>query len=400
MKSFSLRNMFTTGVVVLFSISLAFGKYNPFGVTSSADEDAGIGFGQLMTVLLIPLLYINKNKCKKLRLPFYDWKQPLVTFYFISLVIVVMLASSLTLGLIVSWIKLFMGVLVCVLLPYTFNDKRILHYSLFSFSIACGIICVLAVSGLLGSLVEVRNGRLLLWGENPNSTSTRWVLAVLYITNFVVFNPLNKGKYRYILLVLLLPLMMMIMMSGSRGSFIIALFCVFINIYFLGKNSPKLFFLMGILLGGLTMYLIGNFDNSSYSLFDRFNTYADSSEDIRTQLMEASFTIFLSNPILGVGQYDYLLEMNKLGYHLYVHNLYMHVLTICGVVGFIPFAIFIIKLLCGTYKVIKENSIPFIILCYMLLIAYKTGGILTYLFMWFVFGVVASMVNNTMRERR
>ena len=78
----------------------------------------------------------------------------------------------------------------------------------------------------------------------------------------------------------------------------------------------------------------------------------------------------------------------------------MHVLTICGVVGFIPFAIFIIKLLCGTYKVIKENSIPFIILCYMLLIAYKTGGILTYLFMWFVFGVVASMVNNTMRERR
>lgn len=191
------------------------------------------------------------------------------------------------------------------------------------------------------------------------------------------------------------PLFMMIMMSGSVGSFVIVIIGISLSFITVIKKKPSVAILVIVCLCMLFYYLLSNFDTDSFSLYDRYITKVENGEeDIRTQLLKASWNVFCDYPILGCGQVDYISEMMKYGQDHYAHNVYMHVLTINGILGIIPFLLFTYKLFRGALGVVRKNGFAFVLFCFMALIASKTGGALTYLFMWYVFGLIAALVNN------
>ena len=385
-------------LVILFVTSLALGTFNPF--YRSQSEDGGIGLANIMTIIVLPILLKKYGGTFKSMLVFNDWQSPLIVFYCISLISVLIMASSITMGLIIDWVKLLMGIMICILLPSVYRNKTILNLSLLSYSITCSIICTLILAGSLSSYHEVHHGRLWLWGENPNSTSTRWVLAVIYIVNIVVENPLKIGKWRFMLLPAIIPLVMLIMMSGSRGSFVIAIIAITMSLLtVIRKNIGITIAMIGVAYIIFT-FIVSNFDVASYSLFDRFveNSISDE-DDIRNKLLKASWKVFCDYPIIGCGQVDYISEMMKYGHDHYVHNVFIHVLTINGILGFIPLIFFTYILFKGSLSVVRKNGLALVLFCYMILIANKTGGALTYIFMWFVYGLVAALVNNVLEDK-
>lgn len=225
-------------LLFLFSSLLALGNLNPF-VPYTTDEDTSLGLTQIFTVVLVPYLLWKYKGHYYNSLLFKGWQKWLVLFWIISFLISLFLSQTSSLGLYAYWGKIFIDIIICILLPISFKNKRVLYYSLFFFSISCVILSLLIFTGLLSSMIDVHNGRLWLWGENPNSSSGRWAVATIYIIYFCIYNPLSWNKYRYLFVIGVFPLLLLIVMSGSRGSLLITTLCL-ILLFFKSINKSFL----------------------------------------------------------------------------------------------------------------------------------------------------------------
>lgn len=279
----------------------------------------------------------------------------------------------------------------CVSSYYFLENRRVLINCVLIYSITLSIVALLTQLGFWGDDAVLEKGRLILFNENPNSYSIRAVLALFSMIYLIFENPLSWSKIRFALLLLFPSLIYLVLVSGSRGSFVIfimgvLLFTIFSPISF--KFKTLVFIIMFIAFLFMSVYII----NNDY-LYDRLivSTYEGQLAG-RGDIWNNALDIFKDNIWLGVGEIGYLREMYiRFSETRDAHNLFIYLLTCSGLMGVILFLSFVFSLLLNAMRARKESVFPLTILIAVILLMAKTGGVLTYLVMWYFIAIVNAL---------
>ena len=388
-------SIYNSVFIIIFSGVLALGTWNPFvPVSSFENADSGFGIAQIVSVFFIMYLFLRKNISSIIM---NRWSNVLYTFFTVfSLTTLLCNLNEISLSTIIFLFKFLLVILLCLQLPKLFVENRnYVYISIYVFSIVSSIIAVLFWCGLLEQYITINQGRFSLFGENPNSTSARFSLAFILLLHVILKNPFFWSKKRFFQLVLLMPLINIVLASGSRGSFIILVISTFLYLILFPQkkaiNKVLIISFLGVALVGGGIFILSK--NSDYSILERLlDTYTTGNDAGRDQLNNYALNIWLDSPIVGEGTICFVNEMRiQFGETRTVHNLYFYILATSGIIGFVSFMYFIYNLLCDSLVVRKQEPISLVILLFMLLMAYKTGGALTYMLMWYVFAIIISL---------
>ena len=383
-------------LLVLFSIATALGSFNPFG---GRDIDSYGNSSSPLTLVIqgifILSLFFIKGYVRFLRTEY----KFLCIFSFVWILSSIFFEySEISFNLILNIVKLILCIVLFYHLPQLFiHSPRLLIWSIVSFSLTCSLIALAFSIGLLDSYVIWSNGRVFIFNENPNSTSTRMVFSCVIIVYLVFQNPLGWSKQRFLLLPLLFPLLFCIMASGSRGSFIVLFSCLAMYIILAPTNRPFLKFMsIGISVIFIGCAIVKISKSEDFSMLERLSESIDHNSDGgRTKLSSAALNIFMDNPIIGTGSVGFTKIMKEeYGLDRTVHNLYWYIAATSGIVGFLSFMAFILCMLKRAWHVRRKDPLSIVLLFGMLLIASKTGGALTYMTMWYMFSISMSLTKS------
>ncbi len=292
-------------------------------------------------------------------------------------------------------LKMLFAFLAYYLISYLFISTKDGYNNLLIYSITC-ILLVLPFFLNIGSsdFYHFSNGRLIMYGENPNSFSARLGIAVLFFSYSLTIR--NKGLiYKLLAISAIITLLFFILLSGSRGSFAIVVFCSFIM--FVRQLSIKQIILTFIPILAIAFYVLVK-NSAEFSIFQRFETLQDKG-DSREILMGYAIDIWESYLILGCGQNGYLTEkLSRFNNPLDSHCIVTSVLAMGGIVGLFWFLRFIIINFSLVWPFRKVNALPLILFLFMFFISLKTGGIITYFLMYYIYAYSASegyLLKNT-----
>ena len=376
-------NKLLLACLLIFSFFLAFGSYDPlFSPTGSYS---------VIIISVMLFIFIFFVMCWEIILRKFS-----LSIFYLFLILYIFTFSSVAYGDAnfdkdIFNYKFFVCILFFLALTeYLKINPKYIHYSLMMFSFGV-IIFVLLLYTFLSNGLELNNGRLLVFGENPNSTSSRFTIAFIYVVYLCFHNPFRWNLSRFNLLFLLLPVLFMVVQSGSRGSLLSLLACTGVIIYLskaglLYKASISLIIIL--LTPFFVDYLMEN-GNMYQRLMDSFVNGGTAGRDV---IWNAAIDIIMENPLFGVGEAGYFDEVTAiLGYPIDTHNILLYVAACGGISSLILFLLFYFELISIAYAKLKtKDVIPFALLLNITLIALKTGGVLTYLIMWYVFSLIYS----------
>lgn len=380
----------------VFSISLALGTWNPFS-PSVSDGEVSNSFTQY--IILAFVAYLIADHVKNKRKPYVPGANKFLIIFWAIYTFISIIYIETQFGLFESYspiLKFTIEVLLVIFLPdFLIREPKYINYSLFIFGISCSIISVLFFMGVLDSFVELRAGRVFFWGENPNSTSSRIVIAIVSLFYILFQNPFNWSKARFVLLILAVPLLSMVVASGSRGSLIILVVCVLLYLIGSGyKTSTKISIIIATILIVCFFYKF-YFQSVSdeLTILERLSDMSEGDDAGRGKLKKQALMIFLDNPIFGCGDTGFAEQMRiRFGELRTVHNLYYYVLATTGILGTIPFLMFLYFHIKGALRVRKKQIMPLVILVFVILLFSKTGGVLTFALIWYLISIVTAQV--------
>jgi hypothetical protein len=219
-------------------------------------------------------------------------------------------------------------------------------------------------------------------------------IAFVVLTYIIIENPLHLKFYRFFLGIALPSLFLFVVETGSRGSFVGLLLGVGLFMFLSNLNVYIKFF-----LGIVSVFLfIKIFDFIQTTvLFDRLNAgdVSGGREEIWTNALE----IFYDFP-WGVGEGGYITEMTiRFSSQYDTHNLFIYILVCGGWLSLLLFLYFLKELFQKALINLKKgNSLLLIIFVFLVFLASKTGGVITYLIMWYFFAVINSF--DIMKKKR
>ncbi|MDR1417831.1 MAG: O-antigen ligase family protein [Endomicrobium sp.] len=286
-------------------------------------------------------------------------------------------------------IKFLVSIVFFVIFSTFFSiHPKYIQTSLVAFGIGAGILSMLFTLGFLGeSMYEIRNDRLILLGENPNSLSVRISLGILFLVWGAIENRLKLSKFYRVLLLLPIPFMFnLILFSGSKGSFLLCVGSVTLYILLL-KNVSKAIKRAIVFFGIIIVFFALSFFFQS-TLYERFLT-SDLTSD-RSNIWENALEIFIEHPI-GIGEVGYKVEIyQRVGTIIDTHNLFIYLLVTGGGLALLLFVYFLYNIFIKNlrqYK--KEKNIIYLLMFFsMVFVMSKTGGVLSYLIMWYFFACI------------
>ncbi len=284
--------------------------------------------------------------------------------------------------------KYFSAIVVFWFLSYYFLFyPKICFYSILLFALSSALIAILYQLDFLSAFVNNDRGRLLIFEENPNSFSSRMAIAFIIITYFVLEDPLRFKKLRYILLLTLPSLLFIVIDTGSRGSFIglllgAGLMAILANVKVRYRVALILFLVVSL------FYLLKSINTTT--LMERFNK--EEGIGVREKIWNNSLEVFYDYPF-GVGEAGYYIEMEKrFSQNHAPHNLFIYLLVTGGFISLILFLAFMKKLLFKSISMLRiGNSFLITIFIFLVFLISKTGGVFTYLIMWYFFSVINSV---------
>lgn len=367
--------------VLIFSFFLGLGLYDPF-------SSNGLVF-DLLTIITLVIISFNTKVLSEGRI----FKNQLIKlfalvliFFFAEVIYGYTYTSGLTLNL-----KFISAIIIFWFFSHVFyKDDKLRMHSILFFAISCSVISLIYSIGGFQAVSEIRNGRLLIFGENPNSVSTRMALAFILLVYMIIDNPLKLGKFRFLFILLLPSLFLFIIASGSRGSFLAMVLGIIILTMFSKINKKIKLILVG--LSSIFMIWVFSYIQNT-ALGDRFG--ADDVSAGRAEIWRNAITIFFDYP-LGVGHGGYLQEMmNNFHSNRDTHNLFIYILICGGIFGFLLYMSFLKDLFLKALNSLKrKNSLSIILFFFLFFIMAKTGGVLTYLILWYFLAVINSHNNS------
>lgn len=308
---------------------------------------------------------------------------PLLLIFLIFLILGALLPYHID-GYSVINFKFLTAILFFIFLSTFFSIyPKLISTSLISFGIGVGILSILFAFNILGeSSFDIRNDRLFFLGENPNSLSVRVSLGILFLIWGIIENGLKLSKIFRFSLCLLIPFMFnLLLVSGSKGSFILCVLSVIIYIVLLKNISKRVKKIVVFIASIVSVFVFFMFLDSA--LYGRFLS-ADITSG-RTDIWGSAYDIFANNPF-GVGEIGYNVEINRReGKMIDTHNLFLYLAVAGGLFSLILFIYFLAVLLVKNIKQYKKdrNIINLIIFFSMVFIMSKTGGVISYLIMWY-----------------
>lgn len=371
-------NRVATIIVFTFSFLLAFGKFDPFGTDGM--------YRIILLVMVILSIGLTTNVIK--------WNK----LYRKQLTILILLGILIYIGGLfhegssiydneINY-KYFGAVIIFWFLSYYFHVyPKKCYYSIFLYALSSSLIALAYELGLLNAYVDFNHGRLSIFGENPNSFSARMTIAFIIMSYFLIENPLKFKKYKALIVFTLPSLFLIIVDTGSRGSFIVLI--IAIGTMIIVSKVKRRFKVVFILLTmAISIYSFQKFQSTT--LAERFN--ADSGIGSRGEIWKDSMNIYYENPF-GVGEYGYFYEMMKRHGEFHVpHNLFIYLLVTSGFFGLILMIIFLKGLFVESLKMVQiGDSFKMTMFVLLFFLAMKTGGILTYLIMWYFFAAINSL---------
>ncbi|PRP66923.1 O-antigen ligase family protein [Nonlabens agnitus] len=312
------------------------------------------------------------------------------------LILFILFVASVSYGAIVNEsvslfnVNFFLVILIYIILSAFFNiNKDAIPLSLIFFSVGTAILSFLYFFDILATGLEVRNDRLLFLGENPNSLSVRIALGVVIFIWVTWRNILEYNRFKRFCFLIPVPFMIaLIIASGSKGSFLLCIISIVILLIVSKNISSKTKIITFLILPIVLIPFYKLFIESS--LYDRFLN--SSLTTGRSEIWEQALNIFYENP-LGVGEGGYFREIREAtGDSIDTHNLFIYLLATGGFISFILFVFFYYKLLVKAYLSFKNSSEPIFLIIWisMFFVMNKTGGVISYLVMWFFLAMINS----------
>lgn len=376
-----MSDKFISLILSLLFFFLAFGEFDPiFGIRAAFNSV------DVLIIILIPLIFL-------LYYEKFLTKLNINLVYLLFILFILYLSSTLYGYSSYEKPSFNFKLLLCIILYYSlvtlYREKPFyIYYSLIAYSIGCLVFIVL-LHTVYSSELQFNKGRLLAFGENPNSTSSRLTIAMVFLIYLVLNWPFRIKLLKYLALSLSVPIFYVILQSGSRGSLISVLFSAIILVFF--SNIKSSYKLLIILLCILIYPIFISLLSDAGSIYERL-VASIQEKDLagRDEIWSAALDITYRHPLIGAGEAGYFHEVYMLtGKYVDTHNLALYLLATSGVIGFISFCIFYKKIFLNALYYFKiKDVLPMVLLLNVTLISLKTGGSLTYLIMWVIFAMV------------
>lgn len=371
------------------SAVMALGTVNPFVLSQSTRDQETQSFLIYPALIFVIITFISDKNALYFKAKII-WQSTVLLF---SLWIIIAL-SDIIYGfnhLMVTeynflfFIRLLFGFISFYILTILFIRTRKLEKCLLIFSL---IMVILFLPFLLNipafsSNFMISNGRLWMYGENPNTFSARMSIAIIFFSNCIFKKNFNI-YVRILFVIFVFILTFGVLLSGSRGSLaIVTLAFGYLIIKDIKASHLILIGIPSIILG--IVLLINVIDLDTFSIFDRFETLVDNGNP-REVLMAQAIEIWKDHPIVGSGYDGYQNEKFILYREIKdSHCIVTSILAMGGILGLMCFLTFVFGLIKYQYSIINRSAIPLILFIFMFFISLKTGGIIAYFFMYYIY---------------
>ena len=381
--------LITKYLFYLLAFTLPFGSINPFNLSSVQDVDSLVSNQMGIFPVLLALctffavlnkdIFRNTSAVKKLL-------RPLIVFF------VTITMASIFYGLydfpMVYLLKLLADIVAFYILSLFFiRHINILDTSLKIYAYTCVLIVLAYFAGFLDNFLFYSNGRLWIFGINPNSFSFLMGFGALIIADS--FNHPNARKIELIInIVSIVFIVIYIIMSGSRGTFLTVLACMFIVLY--KKMESKFYIFIPMVV--ISLFVVVSFYHSHQDEISLFERLSEVEEDSRTELIQRTLTLYSERPIIGYGVNGFN-EQLWTRYHdaRDSHNVIITNMGMSGTIGVVAFVTFLIYLFRVCWKNRKHSLLGLALFADVFLMSMKTGGVLTFAMMWYAYAAVVAI---------
>jgi O-antigen ligase len=375
---FKINNFF----LYLLIVTVVFEQWDPFGFSGSQSITY---FTSIIYILSsIPLLRYSLNFQRLNRYIF-----PLVIFIIIGIISTALNSVYAETLLDLLKTRYFQLIILAILVSnHILRSTDILWNTLYSYLAA---VFLLYLMTLLGYGVSFEQGRLLIFGENPNLIGTKGLMAFMIALGIYYKGGLSISKIILIGLSVISSISL-IVLSGSRGALLFLLVGITILTLFSSINIGKKITL--IIIGAVFSVLVIQYIFTTNEDFkERIFNSLEKGETGRSSLWAAAFDIFQDNLVLGVGitPSATFAEMYKYqGTRHYPHNIFLWVLMSTGIVGFMFFGQFLFRLARDLHKSYsKSRNILFLILFILnIFLLSKSGGAIRSMFGWLFWAIL------------
>ena len=378
----------------ILTVALAFGSFNPFdmrgigSITEQVEEQRG--YTPLLFAACILLSLIDKNVIRNYK-TFKQYYTPLLVLFVLYIFSSLVFDISTALDGYMFYIKLLVAFTGFFSYAMYFSEyPEVLKTVCRLFGLLCAGICLMFFLGFLDGFYYFSNGRLWLFGENPNSYSFVLGFGALLLGKELLDD--NKLIYRILYAFGILLIMAYTFMSGSRGT-LMFLGLSFLIIYSSYVKKHLGASLVTVFAGVIILNFIFSKNVEELSVLDRFSDLQ--SGDSREELIKNALTLFYSSPLWGYGVngYEYMKEAS---FHDIrdSHNMIVSILAVSGLFGFSAIATFFKRVMTLLWIDTRNNLFSVSLFVYVFLISMKTGGIITYSMKWFAYAIIVANANN------
>lgn len=379
---------------------LPFGSANPFNMSAIEDVDGHMteqmGFAPVVFALCCLLSCFDKDIfIYRARMKDFVW--PLLL-----LITTLTFASMMDVGgtgvvPIVYLIKLLavesgFYVMSLYFMRYPQNLERSMHV----YAYTCVAIILAFFTGFLSRYSYVSNGRLWIFGQNPNSFSFLMSLGAIYLA--YKFN--KKKSYHYKIKIIgisikildilsIILLLLYIVLSGSRGSFLIVTVCMAI-LFFNKRMLKKAWISVPVIIATIS---VGFYYYSSHQQdISLFNRFSNTDNDERAVLQRQTIGLFSERPVIGWGVNGYKSEMKyRYNENRDSHNVVITTFAMAGIIGGIALLTYLFRIAILSWRNRKCNLLALVMFLDVFLMSMKTGGVLTFAMMWYAYAMVTAL---------
>lgn len=280
---------------------------------------------------------------------------------------------------------LLLIVFMTLIAAHLYNKPKILPIVLNSY-IASMLLVFLLVS--LGNGVSYEQGRLMLFGENPNIMGAKAALAFLITISKLI----NKFSIPRLIIVsaICIPFIGLVATSGSRGAFVSMFLGLAVLLYFRKTSVLNKWALLIFALFASSMLITYMFETNPI-MAQRMLETVEKGETGRNVLWDAAFNIIQDNIIIGSGFEGVRPRMYAYsGINLNPHNIFLYIFIACGLPGIILFLIFLSRLAKKLFTHFKQSgdSLNLVIFVIVVFNMSKQGGSIGKILFWFFFAVL------------
>lgn len=391
---------FTRCIFFFLAFLLPFGSANPFNLSVLADVDGQMGEQMGISPVVFAVACICAVSDKKIFKHYSRIKTfilPIVLFY-LSLVVASLFYFAPGISFPIVYLLKLIAVLAgfFIVSLYFIEYPQTLQISMAIYAYTCVAVILAFFAGPLQEYSYVSGGRLWIFGQNPNSFSFLMSLGAVFLAS--KFNTDNKTPkiVKGVDAIGIISLLLYIILSGSRGTFLIVILCL--ALLLLKKIVKNIWLTAPLILcvawGGFYYYI--NHEDE-ISIFTRLSNTDD---DERLTLQKHTIDIFFEYPLLGCGVDGYKNEMRKrFGEERDSHNVIVSTLGMSGLCGGASFVTFLFLLGSYSWKRKSHNILPIVLFIQTLLMSMKTGSVLPYTMMWYTYAMTVALASNKIQGK-